>query len=72
MLADTGCSVMAFGPNTRGTVLKEAQRGGLTYYEALKLLSLPYRKVKYRYPVIIKGILNTLSQKGIKRTGDII
>lgn len=45
---------------------------GLTYYETSKLLSLPYRKVKYRYPVIIKGILNTLSQKGIKRTGDII
>jgi len=45
---------------------------GLTYHETAKLLSLPYRRVKYRYPVIIKGILNTLSQKGIKRTGDII
>lgn len=45
---------------------------GLTYHETSKLLSLPYRKVKYRYPVIIKGILNTLSQKGIKRAGDII
>jgi len=45
---------------------------GLTYHETAKLLSLPYRRVKYRYPVIIKGILASLSKKGIKRTGDII
>jgi len=45
---------------------------GLTYHETAKLLSLPFRRVKYRYPVIIKGILASLSKKGIKRTGDII
>jgi len=45
---------------------------GLTYRETAKLLSLPYRRVKYRYPLIIKRILRELSKKGIKRTGDII
>lgn len=45
---------------------------GYTYKETADILSLPPRKVRYRYSVIIKGILKYLSKRGIKHTGDIL
>jgi len=45
---------------------------GLTYRETAKLLSLPHRRIKYRYPIIVKGILKYLSKRGIKNTGDVL
>ena len=53
-------------------IFEYVARCGFTYHDTAKIISLPYRRVKYRYPLIIKGILNTLSQKGIKRKEDII
>jgi RNA polymerase sigma factor (sigma-70 family) len=45
---------------------------GHTYKETADILSLPPRKVRYRYSVVIKGILKYLSKRGIKHTGDIL